>query len=112
MGQVSSTHLTAAAEASEGVSKPATAADRALTRQVAGAVTVLNQIGFAGKGREVTFMADPGSHRPVIKVVETDTKEVVTQWPIDYVLQLAAGGTANNSSAHSSAHNKDTRDSG
>ena len=63
--------------------------DRALNRAVSGAVKVLNDAGHAGQGREITFSVDRVSHLPVVRVVDTDTKEVVQQWPSDYVLQLA-----------------------
>jgi len=77
-----------------------TAKDRALNRSVSAAVQTLNDAGYAGNGREVTFSIDQATKRTVIKVVDTSTKEVLQQWPPEYVLQLAAES------------NKLTRDSG
>jgi flagellar protein FlaG len=63
---------------------------RALTREASAAVQQLNDANYAGDGREVTFSVDRASRRPVIKVVDTTTKEVIQQWPLEYILQLAA----------------------
>jgi len=59
-------------------------------RSVSAAVQTLNQIRYAGDGREVTISLDQATRRPVVKVVETATNEVIQQWPTQYVLQLAA----------------------
>jgi uncharacterized FlaG/YvyC family protein len=53
-------------------------------------VQTVNDAGYPGDGREVTFSVDQATKRPVIKVVDTSTKEVLQQWPPEYVLQLAA----------------------
>jgi uncharacterized FlaG/YvyC family protein len=66
------------------------AEERALNRAVSSAVQTLNDAGYPGAGREVTFSFDQATRRPVIKVVETSTKEVLQQWPPEYLLQLAA----------------------
>lgn len=59
-------------------------------RSVSAAVQTLNEVKYAGDGREVTISLDQTTRRPVVKVVETATKEVIQQWPSEYVLQLAA----------------------
>jgi uncharacterized FlaG/YvyC family protein len=59
-------------------------------RSVSTAVQTLNEIKYAGDGREVTISLDQATRRPVVKVVETATNEVIQQWPSQYVLQLAA----------------------
>ncbi len=63
---------------------------RALNRAVAQAVQTLNDAGYAGAGRELTFSVDQATKRPVIKVVDISTNEVIQQWPPEYALQLAA----------------------
>lgn len=63
---------------------------RAVTREIVGAVERLNELDYAGQGREITFSIDRTTRIPVVKVVNTDTKEVVEQWPAEYVLRLAA----------------------
>jgi len=56
---------------------------------VSSAVRQLNTVRYAGEGREVTFSLDPATRRPVLRVVDVETKEVILQWPQAYVLQLA-----------------------
>jgi uncharacterized FlaG/YvyC family protein len=67
-----------------------TTEERNLTRSVSAAAQTLNNAGYAGDGREVTFSLDQATKRPVIKVVDTSTGEVLHQWPPEYLLQLAA----------------------
>jgi uncharacterized FlaG/YvyC family protein len=71
-------------------SNPASQQERALNQSVTAAVGIVNQSSFLGEGREVQRSVAPGTHTPVIKVVDTKTKEVITQWPPEYLLQLAA----------------------
>jgi flagellar protein FlaG len=67
-----------------------TGAERALVLDVSKAVKQLNETGIAGTGNEITFSIDRATRIPVIKVVDIRTKEVLSQWPAEYVLQLAA----------------------
>ena len=62
---------------------------RAFNLAVSTAVRQLNNAGYAGAGREVTFSIDRATHQPVIKVIDSQTKEVITQFPPKYVLALA-----------------------
>jgi uncharacterized FlaG/YvyC family protein len=64
-------------------------AQRGLTRSVAQAVSQLNESGYAGEGREVLFSVDRSTRLPVVKVVDTNTKEVISQWPPEYAIRLA-----------------------
>jgi uncharacterized FlaG/YvyC family protein len=63
--------------------------DRALNAALSGAVQSLNEAGYAGTGREISLSFDPGTRRPIIEVVDTDTQKVLFQWPSAYVLELA-----------------------
>jgi flagellar protein FlaG len=63
---------------------------RALNLSVSAAVQTVNEAGYAGAGREVTFSVDQATKQPVIKVIDTSTKEVLRQWPPEYLLQIAA----------------------
>jgi uncharacterized FlaG/YvyC family protein len=67
-----------------------TTEERAFNRSVSAAVETVNNAGSAGDGREVTFSVDQATKRPVIKVIDTTTNEVVSQWPPEYLLQMAA----------------------
>jgi uncharacterized FlaG/YvyC family protein len=98
MAQLSVTPLPAVA--STAPVNPTSAKERALNVSIAVAVKTLNSAGYAGDGREVTFSFDQATRRPIIRVVDTATKEVLHQWPPEYLLQLAADT------------NKLTRDSG
>jgi hypothetical protein len=63
---------------------------RALNRSVSAGVQAVNDAGYLGDGREVTVSVDQETKRPVIQVVDTSTKEVLQQWPPEYLLQIAA----------------------
>jgi uncharacterized FlaG/YvyC family protein len=71
------------------------AVQRELTRSVAQAVSQLNESGYAGEGREVLFSVDRSTRLPVVKVVDTNTKEVISQWPPEYAIRLAESQAAN-----------------
>ena len=92
MGQIPVTPIQTLATTASASTVPAsqTTEERAFNRQVSTAVQALNDAGYAGNGREVTFSLDQATRRPVIKVVDTSTKEVLQQWPPEYLLQLAA----------------------
>jgi len=63
--------------------------DRQATLAVAKAVQKLNAAGFAGDGREITFSFNPETRRPIVKVVDADTREVLEQWPTESLLHQA-----------------------
>ena len=63
--------------------------ERSLNSSVSTAVRQLNDAGYVGKGREVTFSIDRASRQPVITVIDSQSKEVITQWPPKYLLALA-----------------------
>jgi uncharacterized FlaG/YvyC family protein len=102
MAQTSVTHIQALPIPAPAITAPAgsTSEERAFNRSVSAAVQTVNSAGSAGDGREVTFSVDQATKRPVIKVIDTATKEVLSQWPPEYLLRIAAES------------NKLTRDSG
>jgi len=61
---------------------------RQLRVEVSNAARRLNEAGYAGEGREITFSLNPDTRRPIIKVVDIDTREVVQEWPSDFLLKL------------------------
>jgi uncharacterized FlaG/YvyC family protein len=63
--------------------------ERTFNSAVSGAVKTLNESGVVGDGREVTFSLDRATRLPVVKVVDTSTQEVISQWPPEYALRLA-----------------------
>ena len=60
------------------------AEDRELIR----AVKKLNESGFLGSNSELTFVLDRNTKRPLVRIVDRETKEVLQQIPPEYVLRL------------------------
>ncbi|HUS07005.1 MAG TPA: flagellar protein FlaG [Bryobacteraceae bacterium] len=58
-------------------------------REIIQAVKALNRVELFGDQNELTYVLDPDLHRPVLRIVDRITSEVVRQIPADYVLQLA-----------------------
>ena len=92
MAQTSVSHIQAPPITAERIIAPVrpTTEERAFNRSVSAAVQTVNNAGTVGAGREVTFSVDQATKRPVIKVIDTSTKEVLYQWPPEYLLQIAA----------------------
>lgn len=92
MAQISVTPVQVPAnnELAISVAAPPTSESRALNLSLSAAVQTVNEAGYAGNGREVTFSVDQATKQPVIKVIDTTTKEVLRQWPPEYLLQIAA----------------------
>src|SRR5664279_828618 len=63
--------------------------ERADQAKLIQAVKSVNQSGVFGSSDELTFSSDPESGRPIIRLVNKDTKEVVWQIPADYLLRLS-----------------------
>lgn len=58
-------------------------------RQLAGAVQALNDAGAAGSGREFSFSIDPQTKQAVVRIVDANTRELVEQFPSQYILNVA-----------------------
>jgi uncharacterized FlaG/YvyC family protein len=54
------------------------------------ATKTLNDSGLFGKN-QIVFAVDSVTHRPVIRIEDRETHEVVQQLPPEYVLELAQG---------------------
>lgn len=63
--------------------------ERAEQTRLIQAVKSVNQSGIFGSSDELTFSSDAGTGRPVIRLVNKATKEVVRQIPAEYLLRLA-----------------------
>jgi len=57
-------------------------------RQLAQATSSINSSGILGQN-QLVFLVDRATHRPIIRVEDRETHEVVLQLPPEYVLQLA-----------------------
>ncbi len=90
MSQISITAATPVPEPSDGAAVKGEQGNRSLNRAVSSAVSQLNDAGYAGAGREVAFSVDRATRLPVVKVIDSTTKEVIEQWPPEYLLAMAA----------------------
>ena len=58
-------------------------------RELIRKVKSIDAAGLFGDGNELTFAMDKGTKRPVIRVIDRQTNEVLWQAPPEYVLRLA-----------------------
>jgi len=93
MSQISITAATPVPNTAGGGTVKQDQGNPSLNRAVFSAVRQLNDAGYAGEGREVTFSVDPATKIPVVKVIDSSTKEVIRQWPPEYLLEIAAETT-------------------
>jgi len=61
--------------------------DPAISRQLATAVRALNQSELYGQDRQLQFARDPETKRVVIKIVQSNTGEVIDEIPPETVFQ-------------------------
>ena len=59
------------------------------TREVIQAVRAVNAAELLGTNSELTFLVDRGTQRPVIRLVDKETRDVIQQIPPEYVLRMA-----------------------
>lgn len=57
--------------------------------QLIRAVEKLNEARVFGEKSELTFSVDRETRRPVMKIIDRETKELIQQIPPEYVLRLA-----------------------
>jgi flagellar protein FlaG len=62
---------------------------RAEQAQLVRAVEAVNEARLFGENSELTFSLDRETRRPVMKIVDRETQEVIRQIPPEYVLRLA-----------------------
>jgi flagellar protein FlaG len=62
---------------------------QAESRQLIRAVKKLNESELLGNNNELTFVLDRETKRPLVRIVNRETKEVVQQIPPEYVLRMA-----------------------
>ena len=67
---------------------PVAAAEAAQRRELIQAARSVNESGLLGHN-QLVFLIDRATHKPVIRVEDPETHEVVLQLPPDYVLRLA-----------------------
>ncbi|MFN7994714.1 MAG: flagellar protein FlaG [Bryobacteraceae bacterium] len=72
-------------------------------RHLVKTVKQINASELFGGDRELTFGRDQDTHRPVIRVVNRQTRQVMMQLPPDYVLELARSLDGKSNSEESGA---------
>ncbi len=58
-------------------------------RELIQAVKALNSAELFGQNSELTFLLDRETHRPIIRLVDRKTKDVIRQIPPEYLLNMA-----------------------
>ncbi len=57
-------------------------------RELIRAVRALNATEFYGQNNELTFVLDRETRRPLVRIINRETKEVVLQIPPEHVLRM------------------------
>ena len=83
---------------------PQQAAER---RQLLQAIKTVNESGELGRN-QLVFIVDSQTHRPIIRVEDRQTHEVVLQIPPEYVLHLAEDMASRNDSVETTRARADT----
>jgi len=65
------------------------AEDKAEARELIKAVKALNATELFGQNSELTFVVDRESRRPLVRIVDRETREVIRQFPPEYALRMA-----------------------
>jgi flagellar protein FlaG len=58
-------------------------------RELIKAVKALNQTELFGENNELTFIVDRNTHRPLVRIVDRKTREVIRQIPSESALRMA-----------------------
>ena len=61
----------------------------AKNRVVSEAVKNLNAVGAAGASHEFSIAIDPATRQAVVRIVDSNTNELVEQLPSEYILRVA-----------------------
>lgn len=62
---------------------------RAENRELIRAVRKVNEAEKFGNDSELTFLLDRETGRPVVRIIDKKTREVIQQFPPEYVLRMA-----------------------
>lgn len=62
---------------------------QAESRNLIKAVKALNATELFGQNYELTFVIDRETRRPLVRIVDRETKEIIRQIPPEYALRMA-----------------------
>lgn len=57
-------------------------------RELVKAIKAINATSLFGENYELTFVLDRDTHRPLMRIVDRQTREVIRQLPPEYTLRL------------------------
>jgi uncharacterized FlaG/YvyC family protein len=77
------------ASVSQSSNQPAQTETKASQRDLIKAVKALQSADLFGDDRELTFVLDRVTHRALVRIVDSRTREVILQVPAEQVLQMA-----------------------
>ena len=63
--------------------------DQAVPSEIISAVKAVNQAELMGEGTELNFARDRETNRPVVRIIDKNTQEVLDQIPPEVVLRIA-----------------------
>jgi len=58
-------------------------------RELVKAIKAINATEFFGENYELTFVLDRETRRPLMRIIDRQTREVIRQLPPEYTLRLA-----------------------
>ncbi|MBM3783172.1 MAG: flagellar protein FlaG [Acidobacteria bacterium] len=58
-------------------------------REIVKAIKAINATELFGENYELTFVLDRDTHRPLLRIIDRQTREVIRQLPPEYTLRLA-----------------------
>ena len=58
-------------------------------RQLVQAIQQINGTSAVPEGHEISIFLDPATKQPVTKLVDSQTREVISQIPAEYILRIA-----------------------
>jgi uncharacterized FlaG/YvyC family protein len=88
MNSIDAVH--AGAQPLAGVVATAPPEKAAENKQIIQAVKAINATEMMGQDSELTFAMDAQTHRPVVRIVDKKTNQVIEQIPPEVVLAMAA----------------------
>ncbi|MFN3322175.1 MAG: flagellar protein FlaG [Bryobacteraceae bacterium] len=68
---------------------PITPEIREEQRQLIQAIRAINRLEVFGENSEITFAFDRESRRAIVRIIDTETREVIRQIPAEYILRMA-----------------------
>jgi flagellar protein FlaG len=83
IGSVNTMHPAIAA------AQPVAEEQKVENRSLIKAVKALNATELFGQNNELTFVLDRETHRPLVRIVNRETREVIRQIPAEHALRMA-----------------------